>query len=431
MGEKSGHTFSSLWKSEDWWAVWLGLFILVLVATNIISWIPSISTWLTDLSVAIGLEAIPFFLLLGFGLLFLTSIPLLARGESIKNYWIGFPILFFFAFLSHLVAKQSAIKEWGLAYALWALAFGLVISNSIGTPKILKSAAKSELFIKIGLVVLGAEVLFDVILKAGYLGLFEVTVGLAIVWYFCYYIAVRVGLTRSLAAIMANATSVCGVSAAIAAGGAVKGDPKEIGYTISLVLLFAAPMTVLMPLIGKFFQIPDVVFGAWIGGTIDNTASVVASGALYSETAMAIASVMKMSQNVLIGFTAFLLALYWVLKVEKKHGQEKPKPIEIWYRFPKFILGFLIASLVFSFVLLPTMGGDAVSGILKVSKGFRGWFFALTFVSIGLQTDIRELVKIGRGKPFLVFIAATLVDLALSFLTAYIFFGGVLFPPPV
>jgi len=431
MNERTHSSIASLWRSEDWWAVWLGMFILALAATQTITRIPSIHTWTADLSMAIKIEDAPYILLLGFGILVLTTLPLLSAKGRTKSYWTGFPILFLLAFLSQLLAKQTVISEYGLAYALWALVFGLLIGNTVGTPNFLKSAAKAELFIKIGLVVLGAEILFDVILKAGYLGLFEVTVGLATIWYFSYYLAMKLGLTKTFAATMANATSVCGVSAAIAAGGAVKADQKEIGYTISLVLLFAAPMIVLMPLIGRMLGIPDIVFGAWVGGTIDNTASVVAAGALYSDAAMNIASVVKLSQNVLIGVTAFLLALYWVLRVEREGKPEKPKLIEIWYRFPKFIVGFLIASLIFSFILLPTMGIETVNSILKVSKGFRGWFFALTFVSIGLQTNIRELAKIGRGRPLLVFLAATAVDTILSLATAYIFFGGLFFPSPI
>jgi uncharacterized membrane protein YadS len=233
----------------------------------------------------------------------------------------------------------------------------------------------------------------------------------------------------SFAAIMANATSVCGVSAAIAAGGAVKGDPKEISYTISLILLFAGPMMVLLPLISQAIGLSEVIAGAWIGGTIDTTPAVVAAGAIYGDKAMAIASVVKMSQNILIGVTAFLLALYWVVRVERK-SREKPKAIEIWYRFPKFIVGFIIASTIFSLLLVPTMGAEPVSAILKITKGLRGWFFALAFVSIGLDTRFTELVKIGRGKPFIIFITATIWDVAISLISAYVFFGGLLFPLP-
>lgn len=416
---------SVLWKKDEWWAVWLGFLILALVAGNIIPSIPKIYGWVTSLNVdIIG------FVLLGFGLMMLTSVAVACvnRGK-LKAYLTGFPLVFLLAFFAHTIAKQETVSSFGFAYALWALFFGLIIGNTIKIPAWLREAARTELFIKIGLVVLGAEILFNVILQAGALGMFEVLVGLAIVWYFCYYLATKLGLTKTFAATLANATSVCGVSAAIAANSAVKGDPKELSYTISLVLLFSAPMIFLMPIIGKLFGMSQAVFGAWAGGTIDNTASVIACGTLYGQRAMEIASVLKLSQNILIGITAFLLATYWVFK-EKKHGADKPKPVEIWYRFPKFILGFMIASLVFSFILQPTLGVDIVAGILKTTKSFRKWFFALTFVSIGLSTRFKDLAKIGKSKPLIVFFAATIFDVVLSLFTAYIFFGGTIFPSP-
>jgi len=422
--------WSSLRKKEDWWAVWLGFFILALASTRIVTSLPKISKWTTNPSIAFSLGDLPYFILLGFSLLILTSVAISAMKEKIKGYWAGFPLIFLLAFLALLISNHKTINEWGLEYVLWALIFGLLISNTVGTPKWLKPAVKTELFIKIGLVLLGAEILFQTILSAGAFGIFEVTIGLLLVWFLCYYIAVRVGLKKSFACVMATATSVCGVSAAIAAGGAVKGDPKEVSYTISLVLLFAMPMLVLMPMIARLVGLPDAVVGAWIGGTIDTTPAVAAAGELFSVKARDVAVIVKTSQNVLIGVAAFLLALYWVLKVERK-PEEKPKPAEIWYRFPKFVLGFIIASLIFSLLLVPTIGNTSVNSILNVTKGIRGWFFAMTFVCIGLDTKFKELIKIGRGKPFVVFLVASIVDVILSLITAYVFFSGVFFPSPV
>jgi len=422
--------WSSLWKKEDWWAVWLGFAIVALVITNIASRFPKIYGWTSDPLLSLTTSGAVDLIVLGLGLLAITSVAVLTTKQQVKQYTLGFPVIFVLAFLAHLVSKQDSVNSLGLAYALWALVFGLLISNTIGTPQWLEPASRSELFIKIGLVVLGAEILFSTILKAGALGLFEVTLGLIMVWYVAFFISKKLGLTKSFSAIMATATSVCGVSAAIAAGGAIKGDKKEIGYVISLVLLFSAPMMILLPMVGKMVGMPDSMFGAWVGGCIDNTASVVASGALYSEKALSIASIIKMSQNIMIGITAFLLAIYWTLKVERKPN-EKPKKIEIWYRFPKFIVGFLIVSVVFSLLLTPVLGADTVGGILNTTKGFRKWFFAMTFVSIGLGTNFREMIKIGKGKPLIAFGVATVFDLVVSLITAYIFFGGIFFPPPI
>jgi len=422
--------WSSLWKKEDWWAVWLGFFILALASTRIISLLPKIGKWTANPSIAFPLSDIPYFVLLGFSLLILTSVAVSATKEKIKGYWAGFPFIFLLAFLALFLSNQKTISEWGLEYVLWALVFGLLISNTVGTPKWLKPSVKTELFIKIGLVLLGAEILFQSILSAGAFGMAQAIIVVLLVWYVCYFLAVKAGLSKSFASIMSTGVSICGVSAAIAAGGAVKGNPKEVSYTISLVLLIAMPMLVLMPIIARAVGMPDAVAGAWIGGTIDTTPAVVAAGALYSDKAMNVASIVKMSQNVLIGITAFILAMYWVLKVERKL-EERPSPKEIWYRFPKFVVGFISASIIFSLLLVPALGDISVNATLNITKGIRGWFFAMAFVCIGLDTKFRELVKIGKGKPLAVFLAAQIFNIFLTLLLAYALFGGILSSPPL
>jgi len=421
---KNRINWSSLYRKEDWWAVWLGFFILALASTGTITWLPTISKgWITP-DTAFPLVSIPHFVLLGFFLLITTSVAMLATKEKIKNYWTGFPLTFFLAFLSLIVSNQKSINEWGLEYVLWALIFGLLLSNTVGTPKWLEPALKTELFVKIGLVLLGAEILFQTILSAGFFGMMQAILVVLSVWYFCYFLAIKTGLSKSFACVLSSGVSICGVSAAIAAGGAVKGDPKEVSYTISLVLLFAIPMLVFMPLVARAVSMSDAVAGAWIGGTIDTTPAVVAAGALYSDKAMQVASIVKMSQNVLIGVVAFLLAIYYVLKVEKEL-QEKPSPMEIWYRFPKFVVGFVMASIIFSLLLVPMMGDRSVNAILNVTKGIRGWFFAMAFVCIGLDTKFRELFKIGRGKPLIVFVTAQIFNVFLTLVLAYVLFGTI------
>ncbi|MCK4952741.1 putative sulfate exporter family transporter, partial [Candidatus Bathyarchaeota archaeon] len=357
--------WSSLYRNEDWWAVWLGFIILGLATTRIITWIPKVAGWTTDISVSVKVAEIPYFILLGFCLLLLTSVAIKAMKGNIKRYWVGFPMVFFFALVSFLIAKQRDINYLGLEYVLWALIIGLLISNTIGVPQWLKQAVKTELFIKIGLVLLGAEILFHVILKGGAVSMIQALIVFVLVWYLCFFLATKVGLSKSFATVMATGVSICGVSAAIAAGGAIKGDRKEISYTISMVLLTSVAMLVGEPFIAKLLMLPSSVAGAWLGGTIDTTGAVVAAGALYSDTAMAVAAVVKLSQNVLIGAVAFILSLYWTLRVEQKPG-EKPSILDIWSRFPKFIVGFIFASIIFSFLLIPTMGEVAVGSILGV-----------------------------------------------------------------
>lgn len=422
--------WSSLYRNEDWWAVWLGFIILGLATTRIITWIPKVAGWTTDISVSVKVAEIPYFILLGFCLLLLTSVAIKAMKGNIKRYWVGFPMVFFFALVSFLIAKQRDINYLGLEYVLWALIIGLLISNTIGVPQWLKQAVKTELFIKIGLVLLGAEILFHVILKGGAVSMIQALIVFVLVWYLCFFLATKVGLSKSFATVMATGVSICGVSAAIAAGGAIKGDRKEISYTISMVLLTSVAMLVGEPFIAKLLMLPSSVAGAWLGGTIDTTGAVVAAGALYSDTAMAVAAVVKLSQNVLIGAVAFILSLYWTLRVEQKPG-EKPSILDIWYRFPKFIVGFIFASIIFSFLLIPTMGEVAVGSILGVTKGLRSWFFSMSFICIGLETKFMDLLKVGGKKAAMVYCTAQIFNIILTFILAWTLFGGIFFPSPV
>ena len=423
--------WSSLWRKEDWWAVWLGFTLLGLTASRAISWLPTVGKWTSDLSSAVALADLPFFLILALGLLGLTGLAIFfMKKEDLRTYWAGFLVIFALAFVGMILASQHTIHYLGLEYVLWALILGLLISNTVGVPRWLKPAVRAELYIKIGLVLLGAEILFQTIIKAGVFGVAQALIVVGAVWFFCYFLALKVGIERSLASVLASGVSICGVSASIATGGAIKAKPKEVSYAVSLVLLIAIPMLIGEPFIAKAIGMPDAVAGAWIGGTIDTTPAVVAAGALYSEKAMTVAAIVKMAQNTLIGVAAFILAVYWVLKVERKPG-EKPSPVEIWYRMPKFVVGFVIASVIFSLVLMPTLGEAAVKSSLAVSKAFRKWFFALAFVCIGLDTKFKELVKVGGGRPLLVFIIAQVFNVVLTLAIAYVLFSGIFFPPPV
>jgi uncharacterized integral membrane protein (TIGR00698 family) len=424
-----GIDWSSLWKKEDWWAVWMAAVLIILAIGKVIVKMPKIAKWTSDPMTALAAGTIPLIIMVGLVLLVITLIVIAVMKENVKAYIAGFPVIFILCFLAMWLAPQKALSAWGLEHVLWALVFGLIVSNIFGVPAWLKAAAKTELFIKIGLVLLGAEILFHTIMKAGALGMAQAIIVVLCVWYFCFWLARKMGLTDSFGSILATGVSVCGVSAAIAAGGAIKGDSKEVSYTISLVLLCAMPMLVGLPIIAKAFGMSEGVAGAWLGGTIDTTGAVVAAGAIYGKIALEAAAIVKMSQNVLIGAVAFLLAIWFTFK-QKQAGGEKPSAAEIWYRFPKFIVGFVVASAFFSLILVPSMGEPEVKKILSVTGAFRGWLFALAFVAIGIETRFVDLVKVGGGKPVVVFLVAQVFNIFLTLVVAYLFFGGILFPSP-
>ena len=199
---------------------------------------------------------------------------------------------------------------------------------------------QTEFFIKTGLVILGASLLFMEVLQAGALGIVQAVLVVFVVWYACFWLCRKLRVDDEFAAMLSTAVSICGVSAAIAACGAIQGDKKKLSYVTSLVLIVAVPMMIVMPWIAKSTGMNDLVAGAWLGGTLDTSASVVAAGALISDAAMKTGVIVKFSQNALIGVAAFMLAIWWTLKAGAATG-ERPSAGVIWERFPKFVLGFV------------------------------------------------------------------------------------------
>ena len=433
----------SLWKDEDWWAIWFGFLIIAGALLRWIPKIPKIGKWtdspldafllINDQTVT-GNILVPLLILM-LGLAALTAIGMiLMKTEKVGGYLLGFMGVFALATVAYWIAAQQNIKYWGLSYAMWALLVGLLISNTIGTPAWLKKGARTELFIKTGLVLLGAEVLFKKILSLGPPGLMVAWIVTPIVVVFMYIYGTRWLKMRNkkLAIIIASATSVCGVSAAIAASAACRAKKEDLTLGVGMTLIFTVLMMFFMPLGIKFLGMDAILGAAWMGGTIDSTGAVVAAGSMLGPAAEQVAAVVKMIQNVLIGFLAFGVAIYWVTSVERVPGGPRPNAMEIWYRFPKFVLGFVAASLLFSFVVVPAMNGDVhavEAGIISpVTKTLRGWFFCLAFAAIGLESNFKDLASgMEGGKPMLLYAIGQTFNLILTLGVAYLAFK-VLFP---
>ena len=425
---------NGLWRSEDWWAVWLGFFLITLAVVGLITGIPKLSKWTTNPFDALPFTTLVKFIGLWLGLSLLTTLGIRATGQPVTPFVLGFSIVFILALLAKLTASNTTFKDLGLGYALWALVFGLLIANTVGTPRWLLVGARSELFIKTGLVLLGAEILIQKILALGGPGLVVAWLVTPIVVVFMWLFGTRVlkMASKSLVIVISCATSVCGVSAAIASAAACKAKKEELSLAVGMTMIFTVGMMVGMPALSRLLGFDQLVGGAWIGGTVDSTGAVVAAGALLGEQAEKVAAVVKLIQNVLIGLLAFAIAVYWVSVVERDPKAPRPSAMEIWHRFPKFIVGFLGASLVFSLVLVPLLGQDAVKGILKITKGLRGWWFALAFVAIGLESNFRQLTsQLVGGKPIVLYLTGQTFNIVLTLLAAYLAFGGILFEQPV
>jgi uncharacterized membrane protein YadS len=363
---------------------------------------------------------------IGIAFLFLSAIGVALMGGNVGKYIIGFPVVYVLAWLSHVIAGNATMNYWGLEYVIFALLIGLFISNCIGVPGWLMEAVKTEYYIKTGLVILGAGILFFEILQAGALGIVQALLVVTVIWYICFWLSKRFRVDDEFAVMLSSAVSICGVSAAIAACGAIQGDKKKLSYVTSLVLIVAVPMMVFMPWIAKAFEMSDIVAGAWLGGTLDTSGSVVAAGALISELAMKAGVIVKFSQNVLIGVAAFLISLWWTFKKGAETG-ERPNAKVIWERFPKFVLGFLIASVIFSF-LVDEATVNATKGTLA---GLRVVWFGLAFTCIGLETRFTELVSMEGGRPAAAFLLAQAANVIWTLILAYLLFGGILFSVPV
>jgi uncharacterized membrane protein YadS len=354
-------------------------------------------------------------------------------GARLSQFLPGVIVLSALAWLAQAVAALPAVSAWSLEYVIFALAIGLVV-NQVALPAWLREAARTEFYIKTGLVVLGAGILFDEIARAGLLGIAQAIVVVLSVWTFCFWLARRLRVDDELATMLASAVSICGVSAAIATCGAIQGDRKKLSYVTSLVLVVAMPMMVVMPWIARAAGMPDAVAGAWLGGTLDTSAAVVAGGELVSDAARDVATVVKLSQNSLIGVAAFLLTLWTIKKGAGDRGQGAGGGGEgsrvsdlfvIWERFPKFVFGFLVASLVFSWLV----SEGTVAATRGTLTSIRTTLFAMAFVSIGLETSLSSLVTTGDGRPAIAFLGGQAFNVVVTLAAAYVLFGSVLFSP--
>jgi uncharacterized membrane protein YadS len=351
---------------------------------------------------------------------------LLIAGKVAPGFLIGFPIVFALAWFARFLAGNGLFVDYGIEYVIFALFLGLLISNTVGVPEWMKPAVQTEFYIKTGLVILGTAMLLLEILQYGALGIVQAVIVVFFVWYFCFWLCRKLKVDDDFAAMLSSSVAICGVSAAIATCGAIAGDKKKLSYVTSLVLICAVPMMIIQPWVIKNFGIPEVVGGAWLGGTLDTSATVVAAGALVSDTAMKVGVIVKFAQNALIGVAAFILVVWWTFKAGAEAGGEKPSAGIIWERFPKFVLGFIVASALFSFAI-PM---DMVNGTKGAFAEFRTWWFAMAFLCIGLETRFGDLLTMEGGRPALAFVTAQIFNIFFTLILAYIIFGGMIFPVP-
>jgi uncharacterized integral membrane protein (TIGR00698 family) len=351
------------------------------------------------------------------------------HGRAVVRMLPGAVALAFLAGLAYLLSAQKVVHFYNLEYPLWALLVGLLIGNVVGLPPWLERALAGELLIKTGLVVFGAEVLFGRLLELGLPGFLTAWVVTPIVLVSTYWCGVHLLKipSKSLCMVVSADMSVCGVSAAIATGAACRAKKEELSLAIGLSLLFTVFMMVAMPPAIEWLGLDPILGGAWIGGTIDATGAVVAAGESLGKEAGEVAATVKMIQNSMIGIIAFAVAVYWAGWIDRTTGpRQGALAAEAWRRFPRFILGFLAASLASS--CLFSSSPEAALWVDGTTTGFtsrlRGWLFCAGFVCMGLQTNFRELAPVlASGRPLVLYVGGQLLNLALTLAMASLTFG--------
>lgn len=357
-----------------------------------------------------------------FVLVFVFSVTAaLLIGKKTLPYLMSFFGVYFLTLIALFLGGNKLAMSFNLEAVIFSLGIGLFIGNFFRLPAWFKENLSTELFVKIGLVLLGASVIFSDILKAGALGLIQALVVVLSVWYFAFWLCKKMKVDEELQMMISSAVSICGVSAAIATSGAIKGDPKKLSYVISMVLITAIPMMLLMPPAAKWMGLSQEVTGAWLGGSIDTSGAVVASGSLVGEVALKVSTIVKFSQNVLLGLAAFAISVYWTYtqSPEAKDPEKKPTLKVIWERFPKFVIGFVGASLLFSFFIEEQIYQEVKGGL----KSLQNLWFALAFTAIGLETNFSDLVQESNQKPLIAFLVAQGFNILVTLVIAMLLFS--------
>jgi len=334
------------------------------------------------------------------GSLALPQVQTLRPGSQLLRLIPGVLLLAAIGWLGKFVeqsvaayAKAHHLHLPNIEYVLWAIVFGMVVSNTIGIPAVFQPGVLTyEFWLKAGIVLLGARFLLGDVLKLGSISLALVVLELAVAFSFMTLLGRWFRLKPKLTSLLAVGSAVCGVSAIIATKGAIDADDEDSSYAIAAILALGAIALFTFPLIGHYLHLGDRAYGMWAGLAVDNTAEATAAGAMYSDAAGKIAVLAKTTRNAMIGFVVLGYALYWAGKGQAQ--QVEGKASFLWQKFPKFVLGFLLIS------VLATAGvfnQQQIGSLANLSR----WAFLLTFAGVGLRTNFREL-KLQGLRPFAV-----------------------------
>jgi len=440
----------SLWavfSNEDWWSVWIGLLVIVVAWAlfangSSLKWLAVAPTkWKTVAEAGQGIVAhLPNYLALfaTFALLFGTGLAVL--GQSLTRFLPSFLILFAVSLLIFTASAWTQASRYNLEAPLIALALGLLVSNTVRLPEWFQAGLRVEFYIKVGIVLLGATLPLTLLVWAGPVAVGQATI-VSLVTFFTIFLAGKaLGLDKRFAAVLGVGGAVCGVSASIAAGGAVRAKREQTSMAITLVVVWAIVMIFVLPLAARALGLSTAVAGAWIGTSEFADAAGIAAAQAYGDAARnaggAIAgapdaavqafTLMKVvGRDVWIGIWAFVLAWVATTRWNTDGVQAKADVREIWARFPKFVIGFVLASALTTWIASHYSLADyrkiVTPDLVAPISTLRTWAFTFCFLSIGLTTRLRSLTATG-WKPLLAFTVGVVVNIITGYvLSVHVF----------
>jgi uncharacterized membrane protein YadS len=441
---RSAATGGSIWseviRKEDWWAIWIGLgLIAVAVALfssgQSIKWIavaPQKWSHLSDVAAQLrahGLQYLALFVL--WSVLF--GIAAGALGFRATRFLLSFALIYVVTLALYFLGLWDQASHYNLEPPLVALALGLLIANTFGVPKWAEAGLRVEFYVKTGIVLLGTSLPLTLIAWAGPVAIVQAAIVSLVTFGVIYLAAVRLGLDRRLAAVLGTGGAVCGVSGSIAVGGAVGARREHVSVAISLVVLWAIVMIFVLPLLARALGLSTGVAGAWIGTSEFADAAGLAAAQAYggyagsvpgihgsADAAVNAFTLMKViGRDVWIGVWALVLSVVATARWETTGVRNRAGLGEIWRRFPKFVLGFLLASAIVTWVAqghsYAAYKQSVVPGLVAPLQALRTWAFTFAFLSIGLTTRVREFLSVG-ARPFYAFTIGVVVNVVLGFI---------------
>jgi uncharacterized membrane protein YadS len=472
--------------SEDWLAVVIGLLVFALAlagltGADLLGWVVTTSVW-TDIGLALAPAGKGYAALGGGGALIVTYLALLAVLSAaaaalrldVRRFAVAFTVVFAIAYASWIIGSHANLavvtpadlKKFGISWSLkltneggyiLALIAGLIIANIF--PRFaewLKEAIRPEIYIKIAIVILGA---FLAVTAAGKLnlatslllrGVAAIVEAYLIYWAVVYFVARKwFGFNREWAVPLASGISICGVAAAIATGGAIRARPVVPVMVSSLVVVFAVVELLILPFLAQTFLAHEpLVAGAWMGLAIKTDGAAVAGGGITESLILAqsaaegvryqpgwilgTTATVKVFIDIFIGIWAFILGYIWTNHINVTQAAERTRVAEIWERFPKFILGFLVTFVVGLGLALgaPQAVAARLPAAIGEANTFRVIFFILTFFSIGVLSNFRTLWQEGIGRLAAVYVVSLFgFVIWVGLLISWLFFSGV--KPPL